>query len=112
MVAANLSAGMPIDQALWYAVRERFGVLADEVELLARKVMGGVDLEQALMEFAKSYDSDLLHKSIILLIEGLKSGGELASLIEETASDLVQKKIVDKKVRTSVNLYVIFIFKE
>ena len=63
LVAANLNAGMPIDQALWYAVRERFGVLAEEVEIVARKVMGGVDLEDALIGFAKSYDSDILKKS-------------------------------------------------
>ena len=109
IVAANLNAGMPIDQALWYAVRERFGVLADEVELLARKVMGGVDLEQALMEFAKSYDSDLLHKSIILLIEGLKSGGELAPLVNKISWNIKETQLLEKEISAETTTYTIFI---
>src|SRR3989344_6307940 len=85
LVSANLNAGMPIDQALWYAVRERFGILNEEIEIIARKTLSGEDLEQALVEFSESFDSDLLKKSIILLIEGLKSGGALAPLVNKIA---------------------------
>ncbi|MEK6932689.1 MAG: type II secretion system F family protein [Nanoarchaeota archaeon] len=109
VVAANLNAGMPIDQALWYAVRERFGVLAEEVELLARKVMGGIDLEQALMDFAKSYDSDLLHKSMILLIEGLKSGGELAPLVNKISWNIKETQLLEREISAETATYTIFI---
>ena len=78
LVSANLNAGMPIDQALWYAVRERFGILNEEIEIIARKTLSGEDLEQALVEFSEKYDSEILKKSIVLLIEGLKAGGELS----------------------------------
>ena len=109
IVAANLNAGMQIDQALWYAVRERFGVMAEEVELLARKVMGGVDLEQALFEFGKSYDSDLLHKSIILLIEGIKSGGELASLVNKISWNIKETQLLEKEIAAETTTYTVFV---
>ena len=109
IVAANLNAGMPIDQALWYAVRERFGVLAEEIELLAKKVMGGVDLEAALLEFGKSYDSDLLDKSVILLIEGLKSGGELSSLVNNIAWNIKETQLLEKEIAAETTTYSVFI---
>ena len=109
LVAANLTAGMPIDKALWYAIREHFGVLSEEIELVARKVFGGLPLEQALLEFANKYDSDLLNKSMILLIEGLKSGGELAHLVNKIAWNVKQSQILEKEIRAEVTTYAIFI---
>ncbi len=109
LVAANLTAGMPIDQAMWYAVRERFGILAEEVEVIARKVASGAELEQALIEFINKYDSDLLKKSIMLLIEGLRSGGELASLVNKIAWNIKETQILEKEINAEITTYVIFI---
>jgi len=41
LTASNIKAGMTIDRALWYAVRPRFGVLAKEIETVAKETMGG-----------------------------------------------------------------------
>lgn len=109
IVAANLNAGMPIDQALWYAVRERFGVLSENIEVVARKVMGGIDLEDALLEFAKSYDSDLLNKSILLLIEGLRSGGELAPLVNKISWNIKETQLLEKEIAAETTTYTVFI---
>ena len=109
LVAANLTAGMPIDRALWYAIREHFGVISEEIEIVARKVFGGIPLEQALIEFANKYDSDLLNKSMILLIEGLKSGGELAHLVNKIAWNVKQTQVLEKEIRAEVTTYAIFI---
>ena len=109
LVATNLNAGMPIDQAMWYAVRERFGILADEVEVIARKVTSGYDLEQALTEFMDKYDSDLLKRSMALLIEGLKSGGELAGLVSKISWDIKETQVLEREISAEVTTYVIFI---
>ena len=109
LVATNLNAGMPIDQAMWYAVRERFGILANEVEVIARKVTSGYDLEQALMEFTDKYDSDLLKKSMVLLVEGLKSGGELAGLVSKISWNIKETQVLEREISAEVTTYVIFI---
>src|SRR3989344_8129858 len=109
LVASNLTAGMPIDQAMWYAVRERFGVLAEEIEIVARKVTGGIDLEEALLEFTNKYDSQLLKRSFALLIEGLKSGGELSDLVSKISWDIKESQILEKEILAEVTTYVIFI---
>ena len=64
LTASNIKAGMTIDRALWFAVRPRFGVLAKEIEIVAKETMKGEDLKTALQKFADKYDSILLKRSI------------------------------------------------
>lgn len=109
LVATNIGSGMTIDQALWYAVRSRFGILANEMELVAKKMMGGVDLDEALMDFSDRYDSDILRKSIVLLIEGSEAGGEVADLISKISWNIKDTQLMRKEVSADVTTYVIFI---
>src|SRR3989338_8216895 len=105
LVSANVGAGMPIDQALWYAVRERFGILVEEMEVVAKKTITGGDLGEALIDFAEKYDSDLLKKSVVLLVEEMEvvakktiTGGDLGEALidfaEKYDSDLLKKSVV------------------
>ncbi|HLC63005.1 MAG TPA: type II secretion system F family protein [Candidatus Nanoarchaeia archaeon] len=109
LVSANVGAGMPIDQALWYAVRERFGILVSEMEDVAKKTISGGDLSEALIDFAEKYDSDLLKKSVVLLVEGLEAGGEVAELINKIAWNVREVQIMRKDISADVVTYVIFI---
>ncbi|HHI04135.1 MAG TPA: hypothetical protein ENL45_01165, partial [Candidatus Woesearchaeota archaeon] len=92
ITSANIKAGMPIDRALWYAVRPQFGVLANEIEIVAKETMSGEDLESALKKFAKKYDSIMLKRSINLLVEGIGAGGEIGDLLNKIAMDIEESK--------------------
>ncbi|MBU2633847.1 MAG: type II secretion system F family protein [Nanoarchaeota archaeon] len=109
LVATNIGSGMTTDQALWYAVRKKFGILANEMELVAKKMMGGVDLNEALMDFSNKYDSDILRKSMVLLIEGSDAGGEVAELIGKISWNIKDTQLMRKEVSADVTTYVIFI---
>ena len=109
LVAANISAGIPIDQSLWLAVRPQFGVLSKEIEIVAKKSLTGTNLNEALMEFSKKYDSVLLKRTIHLIIEGIDAGGPLANLLERITTDIIETKIMKKEMAANVMTYVIFI---
>lgn len=109
LTASNIKAGMTIDRALWFAVRPRFGVLAKEIEIVAKETMKGEDLKTALQKFADKYDSILLKRSISLLIEGLESGGEIGGLLNKIAINIQETKIMKKEMAANVTTYVIFI---
>ncbi|MBI4144799.1 type II secretion system F family protein [Candidatus Woesearchaeota archaeon] len=109
LVAANLRAGMTVDRALWYAVRPRFGVLADEIQVVAKQVMTGENLGTALRAFAHRYDSPLLHRAVSLLIEGMEAGGDLADIINKVATTIQETRILGKEMAANVLTYVIFI---
>ena len=110
LMASNLRAGMTNDRALFMSSRPEFGPLAHEINLVGKKVMLGEELEDSLHEMTRHIKSQRLEKVVELIPSGTRSGGQLAMLLEHTAADLRRQSIVDKKVRASVNMYVIFIF--
>jgi len=109
LTSANISAGMPVDKALWYAVRPGFGVLAKEIENVAKNTMAGEDLSVALTTFSKKYDSKVIQRSISLLLEGMAAGGEMADLLNKISLNIEEEKILQKEMAASVTTYVIFI---
>ncbi len=109
LTATNIRSGMTIDKALWIAVRPRFGVLAKEIETVSKEVMSGKELTESLQAFADKYESDILKRSINLLIEGIKSGGEIGELLNRIASNIQESRIMRKEMAANVTTYVIFI---
>ncbi len=109
LTSSNISAGMPIDRALWFAVRPKFGVLAKEIEEVAKATLTGEDLSKALRNFTEKYDSVILTRSINLLLEGMQGGGEIAELLNKIALNIQQVRIMKKQMAADVLTYVIFI---
>lgn len=109
LTSANIRAGMAIDRALWFSVRPRFGVLAKEIEIVAKETISGKDLETALTDFTKKYDSTLLKRSISLLIEGLRAGGEVGDLLNRISTNIAESRLMKKEMSANVTTYVIFI---
>ena len=109
LTASNINAGMTIDRALWYAIRPRFGVLAKEVEMVAKETMSGTDLKTALERFAARYDSVILKRSISMLNEGVEAGGKIGDLLNKIAINIQEQKSMLKEMSANVTTYVIFI---
>lgn len=109
LTASNINAGMTIDRALWFAVRPRFGVLANEIESIAKETMAGVDLKTALDKFAAKYDSVILKRSINMLNESIEAGGKIGDLLNRIAEDIQQQKAMMKEMSANVTTYIIFI---
>ncbi|MEK6983381.1 MAG: type II secretion system F family protein [Nanoarchaeota archaeon] len=109
LTASNINAGMTIDRALWFAVRPKFGILAKEIEMVAKETMSGVDLKLALEKFAARYDSAILRRSINMLNEGIGAGGKIGDLINRIAINIQEQKSMMKEMSANVTTYVIFI---
>lgn len=110
LMASNLRAGLTTDRALLLSARPEFGPFQDEINLIGKEITLGKPIVQALSGITKRVKSQKLERTIELITSGIRSGGELASLLDQTASDLRRQQLVDKKIRSSVNMYVIFIF--
>lgn len=109
LASANISAGMTIDRALWFAVRPRFGVLAKEIEEIAKSTIAGEDLSESLLAFTTKYDSKILKESVNLIVAGIRSGGEIGQLLNKISENILDTKLMRKEVSASVTTYVIFI---
>lgn len=109
LASSNIRSGMTIDKALWAAIRPQFGVLAKEMEMVAKQTMSGEDLEKALIDFGEKYDSPTLRRTVHLIVEGINAGGHIADLLDRIAVNLQHTATLRKEMAANVTTYVIFI---
>jgi len=109
LMAANIRAGMTIDRAIWLSARPEFGILEEEIRRVGAKTIGGKPLKVALKEMTKGIKSEILDKTVKLIIEGIEAGGELAHLLEETANNIRVTQSLKKEIKSSVTTYSLFI---
>ena len=88
MISQNMIAGMTPYNALWTAARPEFGPLAIEIQKVARDTLAGVSLEEALLDMVFRVKSTKLDRAVKLMIQGMKSGGELPTVLQEIAMDI------------------------
>jgi len=110
LMSSNLRAGLTTDRALLLSSRPEFGPFQDEINLVGKEITMGKTVKDAFLNMPKRIRSDKLTKTITLIVSGLESGGELASLLEQTAENLRKQKFVEEKIKSSIMMYLIFIF--
>lgn len=107
--AANVRAGMTIDQAMWYAAKPEFGILSEEVAIVAKRAFGGVPFNKAIDHLSDRFNSKAVRRTVALIKQGIASGGQIANILERTADDARQMRILRKEISASLLMYVIFI---
>ncbi|MDD5182460.1 MAG: type II secretion system F family protein [Candidatus Nanoarchaeia archaeon] len=109
LMASNLKSGVAPDEALILSAKSEFGFLAKNIKTAGHKIATGIPIEQALETISEDVDSEILNQTIGLIIEGISSGGELASILEGTARDIKDNEIIRKEIRAIIMLYATFI---
>ncbi len=110
LTSSNIKSGLTIDRALLFASRKEFGELSKITKKTAYQIYSGKDVDDALIEMSKRIKSQIFNKTIKLLVQGLRSGGNSAKLLEEAANDIRNTEILQKEIRGTVITYIMFIF--
>ncbi len=110
LMSSNLRAGMTIDKALLLSSRKEFAPLDREITLLGKDIVTGKEISKALSEMALRIGSEKIKKTIDLITSGIKSGGNISILLEETAVNMRERSFIEKRAASNVLMYVIFIF--
>lgn len=110
LMSSNLRAGITIDRSMLLSVKEEFDPLDKEIQQTGRDIATGKEIERALLDMSKRIKSDKIHKTILLLLSGIRSGGNLATLLEETSVNMRERNFIEKKASSNVLMYAIFIF--
>ncbi len=109
IISANIRAGMTLENAIWGSARPEFGPLRDEIKRVSADTFGGVPIEETLSKMTKRVRSGILDRSIKLINEGIKLGGEMAQLLDAVAVDIRSEQLLRKEIITSTLMYGIFI---
>jgi len=110
LMSSNLRAGMTIDRSILLSSRPEFAPLDVEILQTGKDLTTGKNVELSLLDMSKRLNSEKIHKTILLINSGIRAGGDLAILLEQTAVSMRERKFVEKKAASSVLMYVIFIF--
>ena len=97
LMASNLRSGMTIDKAMLLSSRPEFAPLDDEILKTGKDIATSKNIERALIDLSKRIGSEKIHKTILLVISGIKAGGDLAILLEETSVSMREREFIQKK---------------
>lgn len=109
LVSSNMRAGMTLDQAMWNSAKPEFGILSEEIRKAIKESFSGKPLEDALDEIKKATRSALLYRVVEMLKQAIKSGGEIAKILERTSQEAMEIYISKKEIKSSLIVYVIFL---
>jgi len=110
LISSNIKSGLTAERALFASARPEFGVLSEELKNASKEIMSGERLENALMVLPEKIKSKSLERAIWLLVQGIKSGGEIADLLLQLGSDLREENSMKEEISANISMYVILIF--
>jgi pilus assembly protein TadC len=110
LMSSNLRAGLTVDHAFLSSARPELAPLDAEILRTGREIATGKDVVYAFKNMAERIGSEKISKIIDLIISGLKAGGNIATLLENTAGNMREKEFLEKRAASNVLMYVIFIF--
>jgi len=109
LLSANIRAGYIPSRALILSARKEFGPLAEAIKRAGKEIMSGKSLDEGLREIPAAIKSDDLKRSIDLIIQGIRGGGQIVALLEENAKDIRRRQAIEKEIKANTMMYAIFI---
>lgn len=109
LLSANIRAGYIPSRALILSARKEFGPLSVAIRRSGKEIMTGASLEEGLKEIPKKIKSKDLERTIKLIIEGIRGGGQIVTLLEENAIDIRRRQAIRKEISANIMMYAIFI---
>ena len=109
-LAESRRAGMTFTKAILYSAKGNYGVLTSEIQTIARQISWGSSVEDALNDFAKRVNTRLIKRTISLIIEASRSGGNVADVLNAASKDAREMKLIESERKASMLSYVAVIY--
>lgn len=109
-LAASRRAGMTFTNAILFTSKGNYGLLTEEIKKIAQQISWGSSVEEALMSFAKRINTVPVLRTISLIIEASRSGGNVADVLDVAANDAREIKHLEAERRANMASYVVVIY--
>jgi len=112
-IVENVKSGTPISRAILNVKNRDYGALRSHIEKLANQISIGIPLTRAFETFADGTKSLVIRRSISLISEANRSGGDINTILSSVAHSVNQTEVIQKERRAAIfNLtvqgYIIF----
>jgi flagellar protein FlaJ len=103
-MADTLKAGDTYESALREVANSDYGRLSEEMGLALRRLEEGENLETALSGFAERVDSRTVRRTILIVLDSIRTGASLSDILDEISDDVrdFQRLKDDRKSNTTM----------
>jgi len=99
-------AGLSLIDAVTLTAEGEYGVLTEGMRRIATQLTWGVPFEDTLRMFAQRYPTRIIKRSIEMIIEGYRTGGEVGEVLKIAADDVMELKSLEKRRIADMSPYV------
>lgn len=110
-IAEAKKSGRSIPQAIRDAKDTDYGRLNEEIDKIANQISWGIALPEVLERFSRRMeDSDLIKRSLTIIIQSYKSGGNISETMEAISRDASKIKEAEEERSSSLYQQVVVIY--
>jgi flagellar protein FlaJ len=109
-LAASRKAGLTLTAAVQNAARGEYGALTPEIRTMADQLSWDVPFEEALAGFGKRVRTPLVERSVSLIIEASRSGGNVNDVLMAAANDARELKNLEHERGSTMSIYTMVIY--
>lgn len=109
-LAESRRAGLTLAAGLQAASRSDYGALTPEVRKMATQVAWGVPFNDALHQFGQRVKTNLVQRSVQLIIEASRTGGSISEILKASARDAHELKSLEADRRVTMMTFLIVIY--
>ena len=110
ILSINLRGGLTLEESLIASGKPEFGFFSRDLIKMAKELQSGETIDTTIKELKSKVNSLVLHRILDLIKDGIKSGGEVAIILEKSAESLRRTALLREEVKASVTGYFWFIF--
>lgn len=109
-LAESRRAGMTFTKAIMHSSKGNYGVLTSEIKKISQQISWGSSVDDALSAFARRINTKLIRRTISLIIEASRSGGNVADVLDAASRDAREIRLLEIERRGSMMSYVAVIY--
>jgi len=103
-------SGMTLPQALEEASKRDYGSLSRELKKMVAQMSWGIPFEEALQSFGKRVDTALVRRTVPLILEAHRSGGNVEKIFEPLESFVQTTLTFDEERKTQTRPYLAIVY--
>lgn len=112
-LVGTVRSGITIPKSIIHVSKEDYGALSPYVKKLANQISWGVPTVDALLVFAKDTKNKVVKRSISIVIEATRSGGNMVDVLQAVTDSVIELKKIKEERRSAtysqiVEGYIIF----
>ncbi len=103
----SVRTGTPISKSIVNMKKRHFGVLSKNIEKLANQIALGIPLKAALEIFARDINNDTVTRTIILIGQAEKAGGNIGEILESVAKAVSMADKLKKERKAAISSLIV-----